>query len=359
VPRQKKRVTISHVAQEAGVSTQTVSRVINNRPNVAPETRQHVLDIVERLGYQPSAVARSLSRGRSYALGIVTAGLQYIGPSYTLNGIAEQAQEMGYSLLLEELPRFETRDVGSVLDTLLARRVDGIIWAVPQVGHNRDQLLERLRDFPVPIVLLTMHQQAGFSVVATDNRAGARLATEHLISQGYHHIGHIAGPMDWWEAQQRRAGWENALHRAGKPVRERHSTEGDWSSESGERAFRQLLDQYPEVDAVFAGNDQMALGMLQVACRRGLSVPRDLAVVGFDDIAESAYFWPPLTTVRQDLSKMGRTAVDQIIEAVEAAHDAENSYEPKNILLRPELIVRESSVVRDREITRRANPLPS
>lgn len=344
----RKRVTIKHVAREAGVSTQTVSRVINNRPNVAPETRQQVLQVVERLGYRPSAVARSLSRGRSYALGVVTAGLKYIGPSYTLNGIAERAHEVGYSILLEELPRFDMRDIGPVLDALLTRRVDGIIWAVAEVGSNRDHLFERLGDLPVPIVVLTMHQRDDVSIVATDNYAGGCIATKHLLANGYRHIGHLAGPMDWWEAQQRKAGWQDALLEAGRSVQENHWAEGDWSSESGERAFLQLLDRYPEMDAVFSGNDQMALGVLQVACRRDLSVPQDLGVVGFDDIAESAYFWPPLTTVRQDLPGMGRAAVDQIVAAIEAADDTANTYEPESVLLKPELIVRRSSLARER-----------
>jgi DNA-binding LacI/PurR family transcriptional regulator len=211
------------VAREAGVSTQTVSRVINNRPNVAPETRQHVLDDVERLGYQPSAVARSLSRGRSYALGVVTAGLRYIGPSYALNGMTERAQEMGYSLLLEELPRFDTRDVGPVLDALLARRVDGIIWAVAEVGSNRDELFERLGDLQVPIVLLTTHQCNDVAIVSIDNYAGGRMATEHLIAQGYKHIGHVAGPTDWWEARQRKEGWQDVLLEAGRPIQGNHA----------------------------------------------------------------------------------------------------------------------------------------
>lgn len=348
MPRLGKRATIKQVAREAGVSTQTVSRVINDRPNVAAETRQHVLEVVERLGYQPSAVARSLSRGRSHALGVVTAGLKYIGPSYTLNGITERAQQIGYSLLLEELPRFDTPKVGPILDALLARRVDGIIWAVAEVGRNRDELFERLDGLPVPIVLLTMHQRDDVSIVATDNYAGGRVAVEHLIAQGYEHIGHVAGPMDWWESQQRKAGWEDPLREAGRPVEDNHWTEGDWSSESGERAFLQLLDQYPEIDAVFSGNDQMALGILKVACRRDLAVPGELGVVGFDDIAESAYFWPPLTTVRQDLPRMGKVAVDQIVAAIEAADDTGSTYEPTSILLKPELVVRASSVVRER-----------
>jgi DNA-binding LacI/PurR family transcriptional regulator len=340
----KKRVTIKQVAQEAGVSTQTVSRVINDRPDVAPETRRRVLEVIKHLGYQPSAVARSLIRRRSYALGVVTAGLKYIGPSRTLSGIAEQAEAMGYSLLLKDLPQFDMDEVEPILNALLARQVDGVIWAVAEVGDNRDWLQDRLPSLPVPIIFLTMHHQAGLSVVAVDNHMGGRLATEHLLEQGYRHIGHVAGPLDWWEARQRKAGWLDALADAGVLVSGQHWTEGNWSSKSGERAIHQLLDQYPEMDAVFVANDQMALGVAHVACRRGLKIPEDLAFVGFDGIPEAAFFWPPLTTVWQDQHHLGRLAVEHLIRLVEASREPGGVYEPEAIWLEPRLVVRESSL---------------
>lgn len=340
----RRRVTIKQVAQEAGVSTQTVSRVINDRPDVAPETRQRVWEVIKRLGYQPSALARSLIQQRSYTLGVVIAGLKYIGPSRTLSGITEQAEAMGYSLLLKELPKFDTGDIEPVLNALLARQVDGIIWAVSEVSNNRDWLHNHLPDLPVPIIFLTMHHQDGLSVVSVDNYIGGRMATEHLIKQGYRHIGHITGPLAWWEARQRKAGWQDALSDAGIRIRDDQWVEGNWSSESGERAIRQLLDQYPEMDALFVANDQMALGVLQIACRRGLKVPHDLAVVGFDAIPEAAYFWPPLTTVQQNLHELGCTAVKQVIGLIEANREPERVHEPETVWLKPQLIVRGSSV---------------
>ena len=339
----KKRVTIKQVAQEAGVSTQTVSRVTNNRPDVAPETRQRVLEVIERLGYQPSALARSLIRQRSHTLGVVTAGLKYIGPSRTLSGITEQAEAMDYSLLLKELPKFDTSDVEPILDALLARQVDGIVWAVAEVSSNRDWFTDRLPDLPVPIIFLTMHQRPGLSIVSVDNYLGGRTATEHLLQQGYRHVGHIAGPLEWWESRQRKAGWQDALSDTHTCVDDVQWVEGNWSSESGEKAIRRLLDQYPEMDAVFVANDQMALGVLQVACRRGLRVPQDLAVVGFDGIPESAFFWPPLTTMKQDLHRLGCIAVEQALQAIEAHQESKGEYEPQTILLKPRLIVRESA----------------
>jgi LacI family transcriptional regulator len=206
-----KRITIKQVAQEAQVSTQTVSRVINDRPDVAPETRQRVKQVIERLGYQPSALARSLIHQRSYTLGVVTAGLKFIGPSRTLNGITFQTEEMGYTLLLKELPGFDTNEIEPILNSLIARQVDGIIWAVPEVGENRDWVQERLPELPVPILFLTMEQKTGLSIVSIDNYQGGRMATEHLLQNGYHRIGHISGPIDWWESRQRKAGWEDVL----------------------------------------------------------------------------------------------------------------------------------------------------
>jgi len=342
----RKRVTIKQVAQHAGVSTQTVSRVLNNRPDVAPDTRRQILTTIEQLDYQPSALARSLIQRRSYTLGVVTAGLKYIGPSYTLAGITEAAESKGYSLLLKELPRFDAGDVEPILNALLSRQVDGIIWAVAEVGGNRDWIRYRLPDLPSPIIFLTMDHQDGLSIVSVDNCAGGRMATEHLLEQGYRRIGHVAGPLAWWEARQRKAGWQEALSKAAIPVDGNHWSEGNWSAASGEQAISRLLDQYPDMDAVFVANDQMALGALQVAWRKGLKVPQDLAVVGFDGIAEAAHFWPPLTTVWQNPQALGSTAVERVIHMVEVSYEEEAVCEPETTWLRPQLIVRESSVSR-------------
>jgi LacI family transcriptional regulator len=253
---------------------------------------------------------------------------------------------MDYSLLLKELPRFDTGDVEPILNNLLARQVDGLIWAVPEVGDNRAWLQNRLPGLPVPIIFLTMRPRTGLSVAAIDNYAGGRLAAAHLLDQGYRHIAHLAGPLAWWEARQRKAGWADVLAEASLPVDDRQWVEGNWSSRSGEQAFRQLLEQYPDLDAVFVANDQMALGVLQVACRRGLNVPRDLGVVGFDGIPESAYFWPPLTTIHQDLYQLGCTAVKQVVQAIEASRDSDKDDNVQDGQIEPRLIVRESSISR-------------
>ncbi|MCB0255982.1 MAG: LacI family DNA-binding transcriptional regulator [Anaerolineae bacterium] len=342
----KKRVTIKQVAEEADVSIQTVSRVLNDMPHVAPDTRDRVHQVIERLQYRPSALARSLINQRSMMLGVITAGLTYIGPSHTLDGIASKAEAMGYSVLLNELPRFNTfdfRETKAILHGMLARQVDGVIWAVPEVGNNRNWVLEQLPNFHVPFVFLTMNPQPGLPVVAVDNRTGTRLAVEHLLQQGFRRIGHLAGPLVWWEARERKAAWAETLQAAGLPVEERMWAEGNWSSRSGEPAAGRLLDQYPEMDAIFVANDQMALSMLSVARTRGLALPRDLAVVGFDGIPESAYFSPPLTTVFQDLHQLGCRAVQQLITMLEDSPESDE-FEPATVWLEPELIVRESSI---------------
>ena len=192
--RLRKKTTIRDVAAAAGVSHQTVSRVINDRPDVADETRRQVWQVIEQLGYQPSAIARSLIRQRSFALGVVTAGLRYFGPASVLNGITEQAEEMGFTLLLKELPSFDAEDVEPLLNSLLARQVDGIIWAVPEVGNNRDWLQDRLPELPASLIFITMQARADLSVstVSVDNYAGGRIATEHLLEWGYRHIGHVS-----------------------------------------------------------------------------------------------------------------------------------------------------------------------
>lgn len=341
----KKRVTIKEVAGEAGVSTQTVSRVINNRPDVASDTRRRVQQVIDRLGYQPSQLARSLSQGRSCTLGVVGSGLEHYGPSRTLSGIEKEADRWGYSLLLSLVHQSETHSVEQLLRDMVSRHVDGIIWAQPEIGKNRKWLQRENLPLSVPIVFLSMQAQPNLAVVAIDNRAGGQMATEHLLNQGRRHVGLITGPLDWWEARERHLGWQEALQGAGLAVEDNLVMEGDWSPASGERGLRRLLEQRPDVDAVFACNDQMALGVLRAARQMGRRVPDDLAVVGFDDIPEAAYFYPPLSTVRQDLVDFGCRAVTELRRAVDARDEGQPVPPPQSVLLRPQVIVRESSVI--------------
>lgn len=344
MPGRHKRPTIKQVAFAAGVSTQTVSRVMNNRPDVSAETRERVQKIIDELGYQPSALARSLIQQRSYTLGVVIAGLKYIGPSRTLSGITNTAEEFGYSLLLKELPSFNANQVVPILQEFLSRHADGVIWAVPEVGENRDWLDNPPADLEIPIVFLTMQPREHISVVSIDNYLGGRLAMTHLIEQGYQHIGHISGPLEWWEARQRMAAWNDTLHEAGLEVRETHWVEGNWSSASGSQAIEKLFQQYPEMDAVFAANDQMAISVIQAACQKNLHIPGELGVVGFDNIPEAPYFCPALTTVQSEQYNVGKIAVEKMVNIIESSWQEQEPSEPSPIMLTPTLIVRESSL---------------
>ena len=340
------RATIKEVASAAGVSTQTVSRVINDRPDVSPETRKRVQEIIDQLGYQPSALARSLIRQRSYTLGVVTAGLKYIGPSRTLSGITSAAEKAGYSLLLKELPQFNANNVAPIFQKLISRHVDGVIWAVPEVGENLSWTNDISLEVDIPIVHITMKSREKIWVVSIDNYLGGKLAMSHLIEQGYQHIGHISGPMDWWEARERKAAWSDGLKEASLEVKEEQWVEGNWSSASAALAIEKLYEQYPEMDAVFVANDQMALSVMQFACRKGIGIPRDLGVVAFDDIPESAFFWPPLTTVQQDQYNVGEVAVEEIIKIIDSGWHEHEPVRPKSIMLAPTLVVRQSSIKR-------------
>ena len=339
------RATIKEVASVAGVSTQTVSRVINERPDVSPETRKRVQEVIKELSYQPSALARSLIQQRSHTLGVATAGLKYIGPSRTLSGITAAAEEAGYALLLKELPSFDTEDGAPIFQAFLSRHVDGIIWAVPEVGDNRTWVTETSpADIEVPLVYLTMEAREHLSVVSVDNYLGGRMAMSHLLEQDYQRIGHISGPLDWWEARQRMAAWKDSLKEAGLDSSDSHFVEGNWSSASGALAIEKLFDQFPDMDAIFVANDQMALSVLQFFAGKGIRIPDDIGVVGFDNIAESAFFSPALTTVHQDQHSVAKIAVAEVIKIIESGWQEIDPVEPRSIILPPTLIVRQSSL---------------
>jgi LacI family transcriptional regulator len=337
------RANIKDVASVAGVSTQTVSRVINERPDVSPTTRKRVKDVIEQVGYRPSALARSLINQRSYTLGVVIAGLKYIGPSAALSGIASAAEEAGYSLLLNELPRFDADNIEPIFEALLSRHVDGIIWAVSEVGENRSWINNSQFNLEIPLVYLTMEPQRDLTVVSINNYLGGRLAMTHLLEQGYRHIGHISGPLEWWEARQRMKAWRDVLTEEGLTVEDTHWVTGNWSSASGAAAVEKLFSQYPEMDAIFASNDQMALSALQVIHQKGLRIPEDIGVIGFDNIPESAYFWPSLTTVQQDQYRVAKVAVEEMIKIIESGRNGAGLVEPRTILLEPTVVVRRST----------------
>jgi LacI family transcriptional regulator len=340
------RLTIKEIAEAAGVSTQTVSRVLNNRPDVAPDTFDRVQKVITETGYAPNLLARGLIQGRSQILGVVAYGLDLFGPSRILMSIEGDATELGYAILLSLIRHPETDDVAGLLNGLLARRVDGILWAIPEIGDNRTWVRGRNPALPVPIVFVGGAAPVeGQTSISIDNRAIGRLATDHLIEGGARCVGMITGPMTWWEARERRAGWRESLRAHGLQADDRLVVEGDWTEASGEEGLHRLLRASPDLDAVFASNDQMGLGVLRAAHALGKRVPDEIAVVGVDNNM-SSHFWPSLSTIHQPLLEAGATAVKEMADALLSTrrrHRDGAAFVPRQTLLAPTLIARESS----------------
>lgn len=337
-----KVVTIKDVAKKAGVSVMTVSRVLNDRPDVSPKTRKRIQKVIEELDYAPSEIARSLSHGRSSTIGVVSSGLEFFGPSRTLVGVEMKASELGYSLMVRLLHSPTESPGDHALNDLIAHQVAGVIWAVAEIGDQREGLYGRLLLGDTPVVFLNIRTRPNTSFVAVDNHMGGRLAAKHLLESGYQKIGIISGPQEWWESRQRESGWRDILGKAGVGDLDRLKVEGDWTAASGYRAMMQLFERVPDLESVFASNDSMALGALQAADEYGRSVPQDLAIVGFDDIPESAYLTPPLTTVRQDLLEVGCTAVSVLNQQLQSRQN-QGFIEAQTAILEPKLIIRQSS----------------
>jgi LacI family transcriptional regulator len=337
------KATIYDVAEKAGVSRQTVSRVLNNRQDVSEETRKRVKKVMVDLNYQPNAVAQSLSRQKSYLFGVVTAGLKYFGPSRTLSGITNKAEELGYGLLLKELESFNSTNVVPLLHWFKSHQVDGIIWAAPEIEDNRKWVIDNFPTIDVPIIFLTMEEQKNVTIVTNDNFNSAKAAVNHLIQKGRKNIGHISGPLTWWEARQRKNGWETALSEIGVKVTDRMWAQGNWSSKSGRTAFLELVEKFPEMDGIFVGNDQMAVSVLQASVEIGKKIPQDLSVIGFDGTAESEFYCPSLSTVFQNQDELGRIAVVELVSQIEQKLSENIIVEPKYITIQPEMIIRQSS----------------
>jgi LacI family transcriptional regulator len=334
------RVTIKDVAALSGVSTQTVSRVINNRPDVASDTRERIEDAIARLGYRPSAVARTLVARRSNAIGVLLAGMGYTGTTETLRGIIDESANLGLTVLIAELPEGDSLDdPRPAISALIEHHVDGIIMSVPAIGHAVDRIKAVLSDGHEPVVFVKAGVSDRYSSVLVDNSAAVEEVVDHLVSIGRTRIGHISGPANWHEAHDRREGWERGLgkhHLDGDPGL---CEQGDWSPQSGAAAMSALLDRIPDLDAVVAANDRMALGAMHTLRGRRLRIPEDVAVTGFDDIDEAAWFAPPLTSVVQPLSEMGRQAVRRLWSEFGGSVTP-----PVAIPLRAVLTIRESTI---------------
>lgn len=338
-----RQTTINDVAKRAQVSVSTVSNVLTGNRPVSEETRERVLQIVEETGYRPNRLARGLVSRSSKTIGVVASGLEYFGPSRTLVGIEQEASERGYTLILSLIHEPATEDVEPVVANLVTHQVDGIICAIPQIGQNRNKWKQWVTDLPVPVVYLNNQGWPGAVSVDIDNRYGGYIATKHLLASGGEHVGLIAGPAAWYAAEMRKAGWEMALCEAGKGVDPRAITFGDWNPQSGECAFYELIAKYPEMDAVFVANDQMAIGAIRAANDLNVRIPDDIAMAGFDDIPEAAFTQPRLTTICQQVVAIGRCSVVELVRLITGASAHEVDGTSPVMMLQPSLVVRESS----------------
>jgi DNA-binding LacI/PurR family transcriptional regulator len=303
---------MSDVGRLAGVSHQTVSRVINGSASVRPATRERVLAAMHALGYRPNQIARALATGRTNTLGVVSFDTTLFGPASTMLGIERAAHQAGYFTIIVSLNALNRTSVSEAVERLRLHGVDGILVIAP-VEESADAALHApVGD--IPLVAVEGGPAAGVPVVAIDQFAGAVRATEHLLELGHKTVWHVAGPENFLEAQRRVEGWRSALSEAGAAVPE--PLRGDWTARSGYRIGRALcVDR--SVTAIFVANDQMALGVLRALNERGLHVPREVSVVGFDDIPEAAYFTPPLTTVKQDFDDMGRRSLQLLLRMLD------------------------------------------
>ena len=302
---------MSDVAARAGVSHQTVSRVVNGHASVAPRTRARVERAIAELGYRPNIAARALVTGSTRTIGLATMHLDQYGPAQTLIGLEKAAREAGYSLSVAILDHTTAGEMGNAVDRFVAQRVDAVVAL--STYDAAEEALVRL-DPPVPLVTVQVGRDASRVSVGVDQEAGARLATRHLLDLGHRTVHHIAGPPGSQEARARAAGWRTELDEVGAPVPGYGS--GDWTPASGYAAGEQLVSRIrggEPVSAVFVANDQMGLGLLAALHRAGLGVPDDVSVVGFDDLPEAPYFTPPLTTVRQDFAELGRRGVHLLL----------------------------------------------
>lgn len=303
---------MSDVAARAGVSHQTVSRVLNGHASVRPETRERVLEAIAALGYRRNTAARALVTRRSGTIGVVTTGLPHFGPTSMLIAVEEAARQASHFVSVATLQTLDAQGVGHAMEHFLDQGVDGVVIIAPQ-RQVRDAL--EAWASKVPLVAIAAEQRPGLGYLTTsvDQVLGARIATRHLLELGHRTVVHLAGPQDWLDGRARVVGWRRELEQAGivpgDPIL------GDWSADTGYEVGRRLVHEGVPT-AVFAANDQLALGLLRAFAEGGVSVPDDVSVVGFDDVMGAAHFIPPLTTVQQGFDALGQQCIDLLMAAM-------------------------------------------
>lgn len=302
--------SIRDVARLAGVSHQTVSRVLNDHPSIRPETRKRVEDAIAVLDYKPNLAARALVTSRTHTIGVLSATIGEFGPTSSIASIEDAARSEGYSVTTVNLPETTPEAIGDAIRQLGREQVSGIVALAPQV-----RVFNVLRGMAVGVPLVSLQTASGSDgyTLSADQVAGARAVTEHLIELGHTDILHLAGPQDWIEAESRMRGYLDALREADLPTFP--PIRGDWTADFGYFAGQELARRR-DFTAVFAANDLMAIGLMHGFRDAGIDVPREVSVVGFDDIPVAAHVWPPLTTVHQDFPTLGRRAVEILLAEI-------------------------------------------
>lgn len=335
-----RRPTINDIARRAGLSKASVSRALNGKQDVDPDTRQRVMKLATQMGYVPSASARALSNGRSNCLGLLVPTLTWPWILEVLRGVAAEIESSGYSLILYTTAEGEESERAFMSQVVPAGAVDGLALVIP-LGML--DYVERLAKGGLPVVVVDDRgHYPDLPTVATTNVEGGRTATRHLHEQGRQRIAMLNGPHDFGCNRERLEGYKSALKEAGLRFDPRHVIDSDFKETGGASAMSALLEADPRLDAVFVANDIMAFGAMRALRSAGRLIPDDVAVVGFDDVPASAMTHPPLTTIRQPLYEMGRTAASMVMAAVRGEPIAQR------IELPTSLVIRESSGKPDR-----------
>jgi len=326
-----KKANIYDVAELAGVSHQTVSRVLNNHSSLKPETREKVERAIVQLEYRPNQAARQLVTSKSRLIGLLVSGTELYGPSGILKSIESEARTEGYFVVTISVLSREPKSWLGAIDQLRGLNIDGIIT----VALPREVIDEVERALPdAALVVVDTEPSKDFDVINIDNLNGGILATEHFISLGHEQIAHICGPESQYEAEQRKSGYLKVIKKAKlKP----QILQGDWSTSIGLELGLELFSQKVPPTAVFCANDHLALGVIKAASLKGLRVPHDVSIIGFDDIPEAQFLIPSLTTVKQDFIELGKIVISRVLENLKG----ESSHE--TLLVQPTLTVRDST----------------